>query len=155
MLPGNTALLSHIRETGVVAIEMLFVFTTCLPDCRSLKRAGAPTEGRSSYSAGACYPMSEMRRATRHGISYSVTAGHRRLGEMVLDIANISSQGFMANGEISLEPGERVEIRLPEIGRIEAHLVWVHGDRAGFQFERIIRPDAFQSLLAKLEGKQA
>ena len=34
-------------------------------------------------------------------------------------------------------------IRLPEIGRIEAYCIWTRDDRAGFQFERIIRLDDF------------
>ena len=97
--------------------------------------------------------MFEMRRGRRHDIAHSLTAQHRRLGELTLEIVNISDQGFMCTGEMAIERGERVEIRLPVVGRIEAHLVWVHGDRAGFQLERIIRPEDFQALVAVLKGK--
>lgn len=99
--------------------------------------------------------MIEMRRGTRHDVTFAVTAEHRRLGEVPLNIANISDQGFMCLGEVALERGERIELRLPVIGRIEAHLVWKHGGRSGFQLERIVRPDDFQNLLAGLNGKQA
>jgi hypothetical protein len=44
-----------------------------------------------------------------------------------------------------------VTLRLPVAGRIEAHLIWSTGDRAGFQFERIIRPDDFTAMMAALQ----
>jgi len=47
--------------------------------------------------------------------------------------------------------GERVTVRLPQIGRIEAFLVWTDGSRAGFQFERIIRQDDFAKMIRQLQ----
>ena len=47
--------------------------------------------------------------------------------------------------------GERVTIRLPQIGRIEAHMIWSTEDRAGFQFERILRLDDFMALIDLLQ----
>ncbi|MES2300838.1 MAG: PilZ domain-containing protein, partial [Pseudomonadota bacterium] len=35
--------------------------------------------------------------------------------------------------------------------RIEAFLVWADGDRAGFQFERIVRLDDFAKLIKALQ----
>lgn len=99
--------------------------------------------------------MIDSRRGLRHDVTYSVVAEHRRLGEMTLNIANISDQGFMCVGEVAIDRGERVLILLPVIGRIEAHLVWTHRGRSGFQLERVIRPDDFQALLAILKGKRA
>jgi hypothetical protein len=42
-------------------------------------------------------------------------------------------------------------IRLPVIGRIEAHLIWQTEDRSGFQFERIIRLEDFTKLIDALQ----
>jgi hypothetical protein len=98
--------------------------------------------------------MIELRRGLRHDVVFAVTAEHRRLGEVPLNIVNISDQGFMSLGEVDIDRGERIEVRLPVIGRIEAHLVWRHGGRSGFQLERIVRPDDFQALLAILKGKE-
>lgn len=47
-----------------------------------------------------------------------------------------------------LKKGARLAMRLPVIGWIEAHVVWVSAERAGFQFERVIRADDFIDLLA-------
>ena len=57
----------------------------------------------------------------------------------------------MAAGNLDMERGERVVIRLPEIGRIEAHLIWNAEGRAGFQFERIIRFDDFMRMIDTIQ----
>ncbi|HZU62318.1 MAG TPA: PilZ domain-containing protein [Novosphingobium sp.] len=102
-------------------------------------------------SGGAQLSVTELRRSTRHPVSYAVAGEHRQIGEIQLLIANISAHGFMATGQIQIGRGERVVIRLPHIGRIEAHLIWSTEDRAGFQFERIIRPDDFTQLIKTLQ----
>ncbi|MBT0669006.1 PilZ domain-containing protein [Novosphingobium profundi] len=102
-------------------------------------------------SAGAQLTVTDKRRAARHPVDYKVIAEHRQLGDVHLHIVNISAQGFMAQGELGLERGERLVMRLPVIGRIEAHLIWAHEGRAGFQFERIIRIDDFLKLVDNLQ----
>lgn len=93
----------------------------------------------------------EMRGAARHPIDYTVTAEHRQLGELEVHLVNISHQGFMVRGGPEMERGERLVFRLPVIGRIEGHLVWSHDDRAGYQFERIIRADDFAKLVVQMQ----
>lgn len=102
-------------------------------------------------SAGAQLTVTDMRRAARHPADFKVIADHRQLGDVHLNIVNVSAQGFMAKGIAGLERGERLTMRLPVIGRIEAHLIWAHEDRAGFQFERIIRTDDFAKLVDALQ----
>lgn len=92
-----------------------------------------------------------MRRAARHPVVYPVIAEHRRLGDIHMQIANLSAQGFMAKSVSDLGRGERITVRLPVVGRIEAHLIWQVDDRAGFQFERIIRLDEFTKLIDTLQ----
>lgn len=100
---------------------------------------------------GAQLTVTDMRRAARHPIDHKVIGEHRRLGDVHLHIVNISAHGFMAEGAGAIERGERVSIRLPEIGRIEAHLIWTTENRAGFQFERIIRLDDFMRMIDTLQ----
>lgn len=102
-------------------------------------------------SAGAQLSVTDKRRAARHPVEYSVIAEHRQLGDVTLRITNISAQGFMAQGDFDLERGERLVMRLPVIGRIEAHMIWAHEGRCGFQFERIIRIDDFLKLVDTLQ----
>lgn len=100
---------------------------------------------------GAQLTVTDLRRATRHHVNLPIIGEHRARGDIMLQLANVSTTGFMATGIESLGRGERVTIRLPQIGRIEAFLVWVDGDRAGFQFERIVRMDDFAKMIKALQ----
>ncbi len=101
--------------------------------------------------AGAQLTVTDMRRAARHPIDHKVIGEHRRLGDVHMHIVNVSAHGFMVEGELDLSRGERVTIRLPEIGRIEAHLIWANEGRAGFQFERIVRLEDFIRMIEALQ----
>lgn len=101
--------------------------------------------------AGAQLTVTELRRAARHPVDYPVIAEHRRLGDVHLHITNLSAHGFMVEGELELGRGERVIIRLPRVGRIEAHLIWATPERAGFQFERIIRFEDFTVMIDAIQ----
>ncbi len=101
--------------------------------------------------AGAQLTVTDLRRAARHPVDYKVIGEHRRLGDVHLHVVNISAHGFMVEGDLDLTRGERVVIRLPELGRIEAHLIWVAEGRAGFQFERIVRFEDFMRMIDALQ----
>jgi hypothetical protein len=101
--------------------------------------------------SGAQLTVTDMRRAARHPIDHKVIGEHRRLGDVHMHIVNVSAHGFMVEGDLDLSRGERVTIRLPEVGRIEAHLIWANEGRAGFQFERIIRLEDFVRMIEALQ----
>lgn len=101
--------------------------------------------------AGAQLSVIEMRNAARRSVDHAAMAEHPRLGAVLLHLKNLSPQGFMIQGELALQRGERLEIQLPVIGRIDAHLVWAHEGRAGFQFERLIRQNDFVVLADALQ----
>ena len=100
---------------------------------------------------GAQLSVTDLRRAARHPVDYPVIGEHRRLGDVMLHVVNVSANGFMVDGALELGKGERVTIRLPSIGRIEAFLIWNNGDRAGFQFERILRLEDFIKMIDALQ----
>lgn len=104
-----------------------------------------------AMGAGAQLTVTDLRRATRHPVDHKVIAEHRRLGDIHLHVINLSAHGFMATGASGLGRGERIVVRLPVIGRIEAHLIWSTDDKAGFQFERIIRLDDFMKVIEVLQ----
>jgi len=100
---------------------------------------------------GAQLSVTELRRAARHPVDFPVMAEHRQRGDVSMKITNISANGFMVEGKCDLGKGECVTIRLPGIGRIEAFLIWNSGDRAGFQFERILRLDDFMRTIDAIQ----
>lgn len=102
-------------------------------------------------AGGAQLTVTELRRAARHPVDHKVIGEHRQLGDIHLHIINLSAHGFMISSGPAMQRGERVTIRLPEIGRIEAHLIWSVEGRSGFQFERIIRLDDFVRMIDQLQ----
>lgn len=89
----------------------------------------------------------DLRRAARHRADHKVIAESRTHGDRNIHIVNVSAHGFMIDNNPGYERGERVELRLPIIGRIEALVIWTVENRAGFQFERVLRLPDFLALL--------
>lgn len=102
-------------------------------------------------SAGANLSVTDMRRAARHPVDFPVIVEHFAHGDLNLHVSNISAHGFMVDDAEKLSRGDRVMIRLPVVGRIEAYVIWTRDNRAGFQFERIIRLDDFVTLIDTLQ----
>lgn len=102
-------------------------------------------------NAGAQLSVTELRQSARHPVDFKVIGEHRQIGDVHLRIVNISANGFMAKGVLDLNRGERITVRLPGVGRIEAHMIWLRDDRSGFQFERIVRGDEFAKLIDMLQ----
>jgi hypothetical protein len=101
--------------------------------------------------SGAQLSVTDQRRATRHPVDHPVIGEHRTRGDVPLHLANVSAHGFMIDQAPELSRGDRVVVRLPVIGRIEAYCIWIADERAGFQFERIIRLDDFDAMMEALQ----
>lgn len=108
-------------------------------------------------SSGAQLSVTDMRRSARHPVDYPVIAEHRVRGDMKMHVCNISAHGFMVDNlpGPALDRGDRLIIRLPSVGRIEAYCIWTTDQRAGFQFERIIRHDDFMAMIRELQPNPA
>ena len=102
-------------------------------------------------AGGAQLSVPDMRRSTRHPVDFPVIGEHRTRGDVKLHVSNLSAHGFMVDGAPELGRGDRVIIRLPVIGRIEAYCIWTTEDRAGFQFERILRLDDFMRMIDEIQ----
>lgn len=102
-------------------------------------------------TAGANLSVTDLRRAARHPVDFPVIVEHFSKGDLNLHVCNISAHGFMVDDSHSLSRGDRVIIRLPVVGRIEAYVIWTRDERAGFQFERIIRLDDFVAIIDTLQ----
>lgn len=100
---------------------------------------------------GAQLSVTDLRRVARHPVDHPVIAEHHSKGDIRLHLANLSAHGFMVDNASDLARGDRVNLRLPVIGRIEAYVIWTRDNRAGFQFERIIRVDDFLQLIDTLQ----
>ena len=95
----------------------------------------------------------ELRSKARHRANHKVIAESRQHGEKTIHIVNVSAHGFMIDGNPGYQRGERVELRLPVIGRIEALVTWTVEHRVGLQFERVLRLPDFLALLDVIDPK--
>jgi len=95
-------------------------------------------------------PTPYPRRATRFPVDYSTICESRKDGEFDVKMTNVSAHGCQIVHEVSLIKGDRIVVRLPVAGRIEAFLIWSHNGRSGFEFERVIRPDEFMEMIDKI-----
>ena len=101
--------------------------------------------------AGAQLSVTDQRRMARQPVDHPIIAEHYGKGDVRMHIANLSANGFMIDDAREIARGDRVVVRLPVIGRIEAYCIWSRDNRAGFQFERIIRVDDFLALIDTLQ----
>ncbi|WP_420605167.1 PilZ domain-containing protein [Novosphingopyxis sp.] len=93
----------------------------------------------------------DLRQAARHRADFKTIMERSRGEEHFAHICNVSANGFMIDDADQVQRGDRVSVRLPVIGRIEAHCVWTVDTRAGFQLERILRMPDFLAMLDELQ----
>jgi len=55
-------------------------------------------------------------------------------------VRNISSSGLMAEGPLTFDQGDEVDVDLRNIGRIHGKVVWIDEGRFGMAFDRSIDP---------------
>ena len=82
----------------------------------------------------AILPVAEGRQADRRVVN--LAARLRDPGATVGDaeVVNLSTDGFMAETDLALEPGMNVWLKLPGLEPQNSRCVWVEGGKAGFQF---------------------
>ncbi|WP_121119166.1 PilZ domain-containing protein [Croceibacterium ferulae] len=96
--------------------------------------------------------VTEQRMAMRHRVDCAVRAEHLNRGrEIELRLRNFSANGVLIDPAPDLQRGDRVILRLPALGRIEAYCIWTFETRAGCQFERVLRPVEFDGVLAAIK----
>lgn len=79
-------------------------------------------------------PVGDGRRAERRVVN--LAASLREPGAAVADaqVLNLSVSGYMAVSDMPLETGQYVFLKLPGLEAQKSQVVWVEGEKAGFQF---------------------
>ncbi len=90
----------------------------------------------------------EGRRAERRVVN--LAASLREPGAAVADVEvlNLSAEGYMATTSMDLEVGQHVFLKLPGFEAQKSLVVWVDGDKAGFQFSMPLHPADLDQLSA-------
>lgn len=92
----------------------------------------------------------DQRKSARHRTDFNSITESKKHGDLPVHVVNISAHGFMIDDNAILERGDRITIRLPEAGHVESLVLWAVDNRAGLQFERVIRVPEFLAMLDKV-----
>lgn len=96
----------------------------------------------------AILPVLEGRRAERRIVN--LAARLREPGTSVADIEvqNLSTDGFMAEGVAGVEPQSQVWIKLEGLEPQSCRVVWVEDGKAGFEFDTPLHAATVELLVA-------
>jgi len=92
--------------------------------------------------------LPEGRRAERRIVN--LAAHLRETGASVtdVDVVNLSTDGFMAQGEMHVETGANVLLKLPGLEPQNCRVVWVEDEKAGFEFSTPLHPATLELVVA-------
>lgn len=95
----------------------------------------------------------DARVAQRHPVDYIVAASLEPKRRVHLHMVDLSALGFSALHDEGLRPEDSLIMDLPVIGSIQATVVWADGERAGFEFERLICFDELGRLISIIRNR--
>ena len=94
----------------------------------------------------AVLPVVEGRQAERRIVN--LAARLREPGATIVDaeVVNLSTDGFMAESALKLEPGACVWLKLPGLEPQNSRCAWCEDGKAGFQFATPLHPATVEML---------
>ncbi len=100
-------------------------------------------------SAAATYGQSDPRRDPREEVQFRARAACSTGRPIDLLVVNVSARGLMARcADDRLQRGDRLRVRLPEAGFLDAEIRWALGGRLGCEFDRVIDLASYMRMLA-------
>lgn len=96
----------------------------------------------------AILPVPEGRRAERRIVNLAARLRDPGASVTDIEIQNLSTTGFMADGDIALEPGSYAWLRLSGLEPQSCRLVWTKEGKAGFEFANPLHPATIELLVA-------
>ena len=96
----------------------------------------------------ALLPVPDGRQAERRIVNLAARLRDPGARMAEVEVMNLSASGFMAQGEIALEPGAHVWLKLPGLEPQNSRVVWVEGGKAGFEFSAPLHPATLEQLVA-------
>jgi hypothetical protein len=96
----------------------------------------------------AILPLPDGRRAERRIVN--LAARLREPGAIVteVEVQNLSTDGFMAKGDFTVEIGACVWLKLNGVEALSSRVIWVEEDKAGFEFTTQLHPATVQLIVA-------
>lgn len=96
----------------------------------------------------AILPTSEGRRAERRVVNLAARLRDPGASVSEVEVQNLSTAGFMAQGELGLEPDAQVWLKLEGLEPQSCRVVWVENGKAGFEFATPLHAATVELLVA-------
>jgi hypothetical protein len=96
----------------------------------------------------AILPLPEGRQAERRIVNLAARLRDPGASISDIEVLNLSTSGFMAHGEVTLEPGTFAWLKLPGLEAQNCKLVWSKDGKAGFEFANPLHPATLELLVA-------
>ena len=96
----------------------------------------------------AVLPVPEGRRAERRIVNLAARLRDPGASVSDIEVQNLSTTGFMAQGEIGLESGSYAWLKLPGLEAQNCRVVWVKEGKAGFEFATPLHPATLELVAA-------
>ena len=91
--------------------------------------------------------MEEGRKAERRIVNLAARLREPGASLAEIDVINLSTDGFMAQGEMAIEAGSYVWLKLPGLEPQNSKVVWVEDGKAGFEFANPLHPATLELLV--------
>jgi hypothetical protein len=93
-------------------------------------------------------PVEEGRKAERRVVNLAARLREPGATLAEIDVINLSTDGFMAQVDVSVEAGSCVWLKLPGLEPQNSKVVWVEDGRAGFEFLNPLHPATLELLVS-------
>jgi hypothetical protein len=95
----------------------------------------------------AILPLIEGRRAERRIVNMAARLREPGATLTEVEVQNLSTDGFMAKGDFTLEIGAYVWLKLAGLEAMSCRVAWVEDDKAGFEFTTALHPATVQLIV--------
>ena len=96
----------------------------------------------ATFSAG------EGRRSERRIVNLAASLREPGASVAEAEVLDLSVDGYKARSVLPLEQGQTVFLKLPGLEAQKSQVVWVDGDKAGFQFSTPLHPAELDQITA-------
>ena len=95
----------------------------------------------------AILPVPEGRKAERRLVNLAARLRDPGASVAEIEVLDLSTHGFSAQGSFALEPGAFVWLKLPGLEPQNCRVVWVEESKAGFEFVTPLHPATIELLV--------
>ena len=88
----------------------------------------------------AILPVTEERKAERRIVNLAARLREPGASLQHVEVVNLSTSGFLAQGDLALEIGTQIWLKLPGLEPKSGHVVWVEEGKAGCEFASALHP---------------